>query len=556
MLLDAASKDIRILKSQLDFLDESARQDIETAIITSTNALSSLSLNAGVLLADITGKSAFETVGKVVADVIRALGAISQTVSMITHGQFTVGGYGTLHTRNVMPIESALVSLKMERDATSDAATRMIIAGVVNTPIAYGTWSLPFKSRCAVIKQVDRFQIAKASDLERDVSGVSGLTTLTSAALTFVNPVATSALISLQVAAIIDRHSDSGTGIDMRSARVEGDSLETATKIINEFDTNVAIPIRAGTMAGAFSNFNDLTLITGALNSRIVGRSESMLIARPLINSVAIDQRSVTPLQFVEGDIFRHTVHAVNSLTHDALKLASSVAKVRTGGVVGTAGKINDVTESALTLTSDAMLLGAQIYQEYVTRHTTFDTPSLAVECIEDNERQVVQYLYHGHKTKSGVESGRYTGTSMAGFISPDTHGHTPPVDLPPAALVSLKDDTSFLSTTWNWVKSIVTSSTQEDLMLRAKIYGGMANLDSTALSDVVGDFEYETSWTLTTSAPEFIPATGYTKDINGQNVLTAGIDIYWTTYNGETFILAYYNGTNWVINNAPTPAV
>jgi hypothetical protein len=556
LLLDAASRDVSYLKSQLDFFEGPGKQDIESAILTTTGALSSLSLNAGVLLADITGKSAFEAVGKVVADVIRALGAIGQTVAAITSGSFSDGGYGSIHKRNVMTMTSARVSLTAERNAMNDAANRILIAGAVNTPIGYGTWTLPLKSRCFVLKQVDRFQIAKTADLQRDISGAASLSITGASALTVLNPTLLPALLTVQLAAVIDRHADGNEWIDMRSASVEGDSLETATKICHEFSSHLALPVRAGTMAGAFTNFNDLTLITGALNSRIVGRMEAVLVNRPVVNSVQLDQRTVAPLKFIEGDIFRHTVHAVNALSHDALKLASSIAKIRSGGVLTTAGKINDVTESAMTFTNDALLLGAQIYQEYVTRHTVFDTPDYAVECVEDNDREVIQYLYHGHKTKSGLISGRYDGTDLTGYITPSSHGHTPPVDLPPAALVSLKDNASFIGRTWNWVKSMATSSTQEDLMLRSKVYVGSKNDDSTSLIDVTGGFEYEASWTVTTSAPELVPGLGYTRDVNGLHTLTAGMDIYWTNYNSEYFILAYYNGMNWVINDTPTVAI
>jgi hypothetical protein len=551
LLLDAADRDVRSLQSQLDFLDGNARQDIESAILTTSSSLSSLSLNAGMLLADITGKRSLETIGKVVADVIRSLGAIAQTVATISTGSFAAGGYGTRHARNIMPSEDATVTLHQEKDATHDAVFRLLTPGP-SLPITSATWVLPLKARSLVTKQIDRFQIAKTADLQRDVSGSTALAYTTSAALTFINPTALPTLLALQLASVISRHDDSGKWINVNLAAVTDDSLETATKVIHQFDTHVALPVKAGTLAGAFTNFNDSSMITTSTNQTLVARGGTRMVARPVTDAVALDERSMQPLQFVLGDIWRHSVHAVNALTHDAVALANSVAKVKSGAAIGTGTKIVDITEEAMNLTTDALQFGAEIYQEYVTRHTTFDTPDNAIQCIEDNDRQIVQYIEHGHKTKGGNESGLYDGNNLTGYTEASSHGHTPPVDLPPQALITLKDDASGLEKAWRWVTSIATSSSQEDLMIRSYLRTGMKTSDQTELTNVTGGFDFELSWTLATSVPSLNLTTGYARDGNGNNALTSGINIYWTQYNNEYFILAYYDGSNWIVNTNP----
>jgi hypothetical protein len=551
--LNRLNTEINGLTNEIEFFQGEDRRVISEAVLHSASALSALSINTGQLLADLTGKKTLNAIAAVIADIISMVGATASAVATVYGTNFSVPGSGARSKRDIVLSPNVATQLDSESKVMESAASRMLCAGVTGVPITAASFSLPLNPRGVRIKTVERLQFAKTADVERDIQSITTGDAILSTAVLVANPLLASAALAGQVAALVDRHNSDDHWFDARSSNVEGRSVDTITTENFSYPMAIALPMWSGN-TGAFVNFNTLATVTAATNKMITGRCEAKLRSYPIVNDIDIEQRSVTPIQFVPGTLLRNAVHFADGVRRVASSSAFKLATATTAASASVVDDVLEITETALQLTDESIRQGLSTYLELISSRTILDTPEKAASLDISTTDSTIVYTFTGHKYRNGNTSGIYTSADLPGYITSDKYV-TQPRQLTSGSYLSINSKDSLLRKGISVVESFLTLGSADDILTRSKIFGGAQTTNGSDLYNTTGSWVYEIVWTLTTSTPNYVPGTGYTLNANNQPSLTSGQNIYWTTFNGETFILAYYDGTDWQINPAPSAA-
>jgi hypothetical protein len=530
---------LQILEDNLDIVNSRDRVRMANAISTSSQALSELSISTSKMVAILAASPKAEVIGAMVAEIIKTVGAVAGMVHSIYSVYATGGRSGSDGVTRARRDDHVLTATRLTPESLYSLYRDLVI--IYGTKRQVTTVDIAGNPDGQAIKKSMGYQLKqiRQEDLDKYIfAGGPGL-----------------------VLEIIKDNIEDSRWTSIKNTIYEGSSLVGWTSESYEAPYNVVPTLKYATI-GAFTNFNDLTLITGGGNKQAV----ALLPLNILDGAVQLPIGGTFTKRTVDGvvTIFEDITDTISSIHNIGVPLAFSAASsIMIGPGVGAAV----LMEGLYALTAAASQAAIDIVINHLLSTWEADIPDGAVHAEMDRTSHTI--TFNGTLDKDGNADTYYTDKDdFAGWEDAAPHGKawTSPVTIG-KTLSDLYDiDPSILAQAFNKVTSVLSfGNSADNVLMRGHIKAGHKVLPVSNFPNTTGTYHWGGNLVLSEIVPQFDPFTFTYVNVGGAPVMTdysaiAGTPdfIAYLTLNGENFIIARYDvvGAAWVLNPTPTKAV
>jgi hypothetical protein len=530
---------LQVLEDNLDTVDSRNRVRMAQAITTSTQALSELSISTSKMIAILASSPKAEAIGAMVAEIIKTVGAVAQMVHSLYSVYATGGRSGSDGVT------------RARRDDHIKTATRLTPEGLYavyrDLVLIYGTkrqvmiLDVAANPDGQAVKKTMGYQLRQVrnEDLSKYVfAGGPGL---------FLE--------------LIKDNIEDSYWTNVKNTIYQDSSLTGWTTESYQAPYVVVASIKYATI-GAFTNFNDNTLITGGGNKRTV----AVVPLKILDGQVQLPVGGTFTKRTVDGvvTLFEDVTDTISSIHNIGVPLAFSAAgSLMLGPVTGAA----ILMEGALALTQAASSAAMQIVINHMLSSWEADIPDGAVHAEMDDVGHIISF--NGTLDKAGNADTYYTDKDdFTGWetVAPHQTALTPPVTIGKTLDDLYDQNPGLLSQAFNKATSIISfGNSADNVLLRGKVKAAHKTLRVADFPNTTGAYHWGESILLSEVVPEFDVLNFEYTTSGGAPVMTdysaiAGTPdfIAYITIKGENFIIARYDvaGGAWVLNPTPTKAV